>query len=96
MKDLLLNMTEEIWEIWNLIKRLNPEEQKIILEKEKIEVEDFVWDMMYLLLKIAYLAWVDANKSIHDVMIEHEQRFPVDKIKWKHTNIKMWWIDLKY
>ena len=94
-KDLLLNMNEEIGEIWNLIKWVNAEKQKELIKENKGEVENFVGDMLYLILKISYLCDVDPKKSLEDVLKEYEKRFPLDKAKGNHGNVRAGGIDLK-
>ncbi|MEK6909025.1 MAG: hypothetical protein AABX23_03170 [Nanoarchaeota archaeon] len=96
IKDLLLNMNEEIGEFWNLIKWVNTEKQKELIGKNKELCEDFIGDMVYLVLKISYLCDVNSKKAITDVLNEYEVRFPIDKINGNHANIKAGGIDLKY
>lgn len=96
IKDLLLNMNEEIGEFWNLIKWVNVEKQKELIKNNKATCEDFIGDMIYLILKISYLCDVDSKKSIEDVMNEYEERFPINKVKNSHANLKAGGFDAKY
>ncbi len=87
VKDLLLNMNEEIGEIWHIIKWVDAEKQKELIEKHKEEVGNFIGDMQYLLLKIAFICNVDSEKETLKVLEEYEKRMPVDKIlEFKHGN----------
>lgn len=95
IKELLLNMTEEIGELWNLIKWVDIETQQKLIRENKAEAENFIGDMLYLILKLAYLCDVDSKKAIDDVMVEYEKRFPLEKTKGRHSNIKAGGIDLK-
>lgn len=96
IKDLLLNMSEEIGEFWNIIKWIRDEKRQQELIKENFaEVENFIGDMIYLILKVSYLCNVNPEKAIKDVMAEYEKRFPVDKVKGTHSNTKAGGIDLK-
>ena len=52
--------------------------------------------MLYLVLKIAYLCEVNSKKSINDVIAEYEGRFPIDKTKGNHANLRAGGVDLKY
>ncbi len=81
VKDLLLNITEEGGEMWNLIKWIDNEKQRKIAEEHKQEVEDYIGDTLFLILKIANQANVDVEKSFKDTMNEYEQRFSPDKMK---------------
>ena len=95
IKDLLLNMNEEIGEFWNIIKWVNAEKQKELIEKNKGEVGNFIGDMEYLILKIAAVCKIDAEEETLKVSEEYERRFPVDKAKGNHGNTRAGGIDLK-
>jgi len=95
IKDLMLNMTEEIGEMWNLIKWVDTKKQQELIKDNRHEIEDFVGDMLYLILKIAYMCDVDSEKAISDVMKEYEKRFRKEKVKGTHSNTFAGGIDLK-
>ena len=95
VKDLLLNMTEEVGEMWNIIKWVDTETQQKLICENKREVDNFVGDMLYLIFKLAYLCDVDSHQAIQKVMEEYEKRFPVDKVKGGHANTLAGGIDLK-
>lgn len=95
VKDLLLNMNEEIGEIWNIIKWVDANTQQRLIKENKEEVDNFVGDMSYLILKISYLCEVDSEKATEDVLAEYEKRFPLEKTKGRHANTKAGGIDLK-
>jgi len=95
IKDLLLNMNEEIGEFWNIIKWVDTDTQQRLIKENKEEVDNFIGDMLYLILKISYLCDVDSVKSIQDVMDEYEKRFPADLVKGKSGNVLAGGIDLK-
>ncbi len=87
IKDLLLNMNEEIGEFWHIIKWVDEEKQKQMIEENRGEAENFIGDMAYLLFKIAFICGVDLEKETIKVLEEYEKRMPVDKIKqFKHGN----------
>ena len=89
VKDLMLNMNEEIGELWNLIKWIDDEKQKKIVDNHKDEVEDFIGDVLFLIIKIANQTNVDVEKSIQDVLDEYEKRMPPEVMqKFKHANKK--------
>ncbi len=95
VKDLLLNMNEEIGEFWNIIKWVNVETQQKLVKENQGEVDNFIGDMLYLILKVAYLCNVDSKKAILDVLKEYEKRFPIEKAKGSHGNKLAGGIDLK-
>jgi len=87
IKDLLLNITEEGGELWDLIKWINDEKQKQVVKENKREVEDYVGDTFYLILKIANQTGVDVEESFKKTMEEYYERFPAEKMKQiKHGN----------
>ena len=81
VKDLLLNITEEGGELWNLIKWINEEKQKQVVNEKKEEVSDYIGDTLFLLLKIANQTKIDAQKALEDTLNEYEKRMPPDKMK---------------
>ena len=96
IKDLLLNVVEEVGEARNIIKWV-PEAQSLsLIEKQKHEWEDFIGQMQFIVLKMAHLTGVDVEKTLHDTMKEFEQRFPVNKVKGKSANILAGGHDGKY
>ena len=87
IKDLLLNMNEEIGEFWHVIKWVDENKQKELIAKNKEEVGNFIGDMQYLLLKIAFICNIDSEEETLKVLEEYEKRMPIDKIKeFKHGN----------
>jgi len=96
MKDLLLNIGEETGEAWNLIKWVDVKKQKELFAQQAGEWEDFVGDQLYLILKIAAMAGVDAQKGFDRTMREYDERFPIEKVKGTHTNIRAGGHDGKY
>ena len=96
LKDSLLNMTEEIGEFWNLVKWVDIPTQEKMIRENKEEAENFIGDMLYLILKISFMSNVDPQKAIDDVMEEYEKRFPLDQTKGRHGNLKAGGIDLKH
>ncbi len=87
LKDLALNITEEVGELWNLIKWVGDEKQKEIVESKKEEVSDFVGDTLFLILKIANQAGVDSERALRETLKGYEKRMPSEKMKKvKHAN----------
>ncbi len=95
IKDLLLNMNEEIGEFWNIIKWVGPEMQQKLIRENMEETENFVGDMLYLVLKVSYLCGVDPEKALEEVMEEYGKRFPADRARGSHANIRAGGIDLR-
>ncbi|GBE19507.1 MAG TPA: hypothetical protein ENG87_03310 [Candidatus Pacearchaeota archaeon] len=87
LKDLSLNITEEVGEFWSLIKWIDDEKQKKVIKENKDQVSDFIGDTLFLILKIANRTKVDAEKSLEETLKEYESRMPAEKIKEvKHAN----------
>ena len=98
MKDLLLNLTEETGEIWNLIKWIDDKDkEKEITNKNKEEVSDFIGDSMFIILKLANQTNVDAGKALQATLDEYEKRMPPEIMKKvKHINPHAGGYDNKY
>ena len=88
-------MNEEIGEFWHFIKWIDPELQAKMIKENKEEVDNFIGDMLFLILKIALICKVDSEKAIRDVLIEYEDRFPIEKIKNSHGNPLAGGVDIK-
>jgi NTP pyrophosphatase (non-canonical NTP hydrolase) len=87
IKDLLLNIAEEGGEVWNLIKWIDDEKQRKVVEENKEEVENYIGDTLFLLLKIANQTKVDAEKALDDTLEEYEKRMPPEVMRRvKHAN----------
>ena len=87
IKDLLLNITEEGGEVWNLIKWVDDEKQKQIVQEHKEEVSDYIGDTLFLILKIANQTGVDVQKALQNTLDDYEKRMPPEKMKQvKHGN----------
>lgn len=96
LKDISLNICEEIGELWNLIKWIDKEEQKEVVEKNKEEVEDFIGDSFYLILKLANQIGIDVETSFTKSLEDFKKRFPEEKmLKHKHGNKNAGGIDDK-
>lgn len=86
IKDLYLNLVEEVGEAWNIVKWVDRDTQKKLLEDHKDEMEDFAGDVLYLLFKICSWSGVDAQKGFDRTMAEYRDRFPIEKVKGHHAN----------
>ncbi|RMF55152.1 hypothetical protein D6745_03010 [Candidatus Woesearchaeota archaeon] len=87
MKDLLLNICEEVGEAWSIIKWVRGKKEEELLRKYKEEYEDFVGDSLYLILKIAWLLDIDSKQALMNTLKEYEKRFPAEIVrKKKHGN----------
>ena len=81
LKDLMLNINEEVGEFWSLVKWIDEEKQKEIIEGKKIEVEDFLGDTLFLLLKIANQTKTDVQQGLIKTLEEYEKRMPPEVMK---------------
>jgi len=87
IKDLLLNITEEGGELWNLIKWIDEDKQKEVISKKREEVSDYIGDTLFLILKIANQTGVDASRALLNTLEEYEKRMPPEIMKKvKHAN----------
>ena len=81
LKDLALNITEEVGELWSLVKWIDEEKQKKVVEEKREEVSDFIGDTLFLLLKISNQTKVDAEKALEKTLAEYEKRMPPEVMK---------------
>jgi len=81
LKDLLLNINEETGELWSLIKWVDDKKQKEILQKNREQVEDFLGDILFLLLKIANQTNTNVEQGIIQTLEEYEKRMPPEIMK---------------
>lgn len=87
IKDLCLNMNEEIGELWNLIKWVEKDKQKEIIKKNKDEAKDFIGDALFIILKMANQMDINAKEELKKVLEEYKKRMPAEKMKEvKHAN----------
>lgn len=96
--DVLLNIMEELSEIYNVIKHLERDEERlqVIIEKSRDELEDDIGDLTYLSLKLAHIFGIDAERALERALTEFEERFPVEKLKGHHGNLRAGGVDYKY
>lgn len=96
-KDLMLGIVEEIGELRNIVKWLKGrEEGNRALLDNKDEVKDAVGDIFWFLSLLANSAGVDIDEAAEWTIEDNKRRFPIDKVKGKHTNIKAGGHDGKY
>lgn len=97
LKDLALNITEEVGEFWNLIKWIDDEKQRKVIAENHEKASDFIGDTLFLVLKIANKSGVDAGKALQETLDEYEKRMPSETMKQvKHANKLDGGVDNKY
>ncbi len=86
-KDLLLGIIEEIGEIRNLIKwEQDPKKLKLVLARNKKELEDDIGDIYWFLALLANENDIDLDNAIKRVLFRNQRRFPTRRVKSRHTN----------
>ena len=87
LKDLALNIIEEVGEFWNLIKWVDEEKQRKIISEQKEKASDFIGDTLFLILKMANKMNADSETALQNTLDEYEKRMPSEKMKQvKHAN----------
>ena len=81
LKDLALNITEEVGEFWNLIKWVDDDKQKEIINSNKEDASDFIGDSLFLILKLANQMDIDSSQSLKNTLDEYKKRMPPETIK---------------
>ena len=96
--DTLLNIAEEVGELWNYFKYIGTHQKEIekVIKNHYREIEDQIGDIGWLLLKLCGSFDMDLKEAIWKTQKEYKERFPLKKVKGKHGNIKAGGIDLKY
>ncbi len=89
LKDLSLNICEEVGELWSLIKWVDDEKQKQIITQKKQEASDFIGDVLFLIFKLANQMNVDSAKALQDTLDEYKKRMPAEKMKEVGTANKL-------
>lgn len=87
IKDLCLNMNEEIGELWHLIKWVDEESQRRLVREHMDEVSNWVADMLFLVLKAANQLGVESAPALEAVLAEYDRRMPPSvMLAVKHAN----------
>ena len=87
LKDLALNINEEIGELWNLVKWVEEEKQREIIKEKKEDAGNFIGDVLFLILKMANKMGINSEEELQKVLEEYEKRMPSEKMKEvKHAN----------
>lgn len=96
-KDLMLGIVEEIGELRNVVKWLKTREEstKALLDNKE-EVKDAIGDISWFLSLLANAAEVDIDEAVRWTIDDNKKRFPVEKVKGHHTNVKSGGHDGKY
>jgi len=81
IKDLLLNITEEGGELWDLVKWVDEGKQREVIAENKAEASDYVGDVLALVLKLANQMGVDAEVALNQTLSDYEKRMPADVMK---------------
>lgn len=89
LKDLALNITEEVGEFWNLIKWVDEEKQRDVIKNNRDEASDFIGDTLFLLLKMSNQMNIDATQSLRNTLDEYEKRMPPEIMKKLDMQINM-------
>jgi len=89
-KDILLGIVEEVGELRNLIKwEQDPKIIKKSFSDNFDEVEDNIGDIFWFLAVLANSYGMDIDKATQKVINKNIKRFPLNKVKGKHTNISL-------
>jgi len=96
-RDYLLGIVEEVGEFRNFIKWLGDRETVDRMIKENYnEIEDLLGDILWFVFMLANRCGIDAKKAINMVIRKNENRYPVELVKGRHTNIYAGGVDLKF
>lgn len=98
--DVLLNIHEEVDEIWNIVKHLAEDRHKKtlqrVMDQSREELDDGIGDLTFLALKLAILFGIDAEKAVQNRLKEFSTRFPARAMLKTHGNLRAGGVDRKY
>ena len=96
-RDYLLGIVEEVGEFRNFIKWLKDRETVDRMIKENYaEVEDLLGDIIWFVIMLANRCGIDIRKAINRTIKDNENRYSVELVKGKHTNVYAGGVDLKF
>ena len=81
IKDLLLNITEEGGELWDLVKWVDEDKQRKVVVENKNEASDYIGDVLFLVLKLANQMSVDVEEALNQTLSDYEKRMPADVMR---------------
>lgn len=98
--DVLLNIHEEVDELWNIVKHLAEDRYKKtlrrIINQSREELDDGIGDLAFLILKLAVHFGIDAEKAVRNRLEEFRTRFPAKAMRKIHGNLRAGGVDRKY
>ena len=84
-KDSAIALLSEATEVLDLFKWQNHKEIETYIKEKKKEISDELSDVLYWVLLISYDLKIDLIKSFEEKMKKNEKKYPVKKVKGRHT-----------
>lgn len=98
--DVLLNIHEEVDEVWDIVKHLAEDRHRKMLErvisKSRDDLDDGIGDLAFLVLKLAIIFRIDAEEAVRNRLKEFSTRFPAKAMRKTHGNLRAGGVDRKY
>ena len=95
--NMIANISEELGEVWNVIKWIDNDKDLLKISKENHdELKDGIGDLLWCVARLATIFNVDMYEALQMSLEDYEQRFPAEKVKGKHGNRKLGGVDGKY
>jgi NTP pyrophosphatase (non-canonical NTP hydrolase) len=84
-KDSAIALLSEATEVLDLFKWQNSKEIEVFVKEKRREIGNELSDVLYWVLLMAYDLKIDLPKSFDEKMKENDKKYPVGKVKGKHT-----------
>lgn len=84
-KDSAIALLSEAAEVLDLFKWRNSKELKMYVKEKGKEIGDELSDVLYWVLLMAHDLKIDLPKAFEKKMKENEKKYPIEKVKGKHT-----------
>ncbi len=84
-KDSAIALLSEASEVLDLFKWLNSKELVTYTKEKREEIGDELSDVLYWVILMAYDLKIDLPKAFEEKMKKNEKKYPIRKVKGKHT-----------
>lgn len=84
-KDSAIALLSEATEVLDLFKWQNSEELEMYVKEKGKEIGDELSDVLYWVLLMAHDLKIDLPKAFEKKLKENEKKYPIGKVKGKHT-----------
>jgi len=84
-KDLAISLSLEAGEVLEHFQWKNKEEVEEYIKTNKSDIGEELADVLYWVLLMGYDLKIDMSEALEKKILKNETRYPVEKVKGKHT-----------